>query len=180
MCGKVRRPDKKLMNRIKEPFEALKAPYHHTSPIITRDGKCGPNPWQEHHKARDTMRSAMKGDKKYTSIWDRWQHDDAYRTSQLAHNWSDAWVRYLDHIVHFDIGQKGKQAGSLWMRPGYQEANKELANLQKAQRQAQVPYIPVSERKRQNNNVASMSHRYKRLHEHRIFTRPSRSEVLIK
>ena len=33
----------------------------------------------------------------------RWQNDAARRQSQLAHNWSDAWVRYLDHVVQFSI-----------------------------------------------------------------------------
>ena len=25
------------------------------------------------------------------------------KKSQLSHNWSDAWVRYLDHIAQFDM-----------------------------------------------------------------------------
>ena len=62
--------------------------------IFTRRIDCGPTPWQQHHhKARDGVRSAMKGERKYTSIWDRWQNDEVYRTSQLAHNWTDAAVR---------------------------------------------------------------------------------------
>ena len=89
------------MNRVKQAFEALKATYHRTSPITTRGSKCGPNPWQQqHNKARDTLRSATKGDRTFTSTRAGWQNDDAYRTSQLARNWSDAWVRYLHHLVH--------------------------------------------------------------------------------
>ena len=92
------------MNRIKEASEILEAPYYRTSMIVTRGGKCGPNPWpQHHHKARDALRSATKGERTFTSIWDRWQNDEIYRKSQLAHNWSDAWVRHVDHIVHFNI-----------------------------------------------------------------------------
>ena len=91
---KIIRPDKNVMNRIKQAFEALKAPCYRTSPIITRGSKCGPNPWQQYHrKARDALQSATKGERKFTSIWDRWQNDGAYRTSQLARDWSDAWVR---------------------------------------------------------------------------------------
>ena len=39
----------------------------------------------------------------FTSIWCRWQNDEACRKSQLAHNWSGARVKYLDHIVQIDI-----------------------------------------------------------------------------
>ena len=39
------------------------------------------------------------------------------------------------------------------MRPKYLQAKRELANLQKAEGQAQVPYIAVSERKRQNKKL---------------------------
>ena len=75
------------MNQIKEAFEILKAPYYRTSPIVTRGGKCGPNPWQQHHhKARDAVRSGAKGQGAFTSIWDRWQNDETYRKSQLAHS----------------------------------------------------------------------------------------------
>ena len=78
----------------------------------------GPNSWQQHHhKAIDALRSAMKGDRKYTSIWDRWQNDEVYPTSQLAHIWTNAWVRYLDFIVPFDIttNRHGKENDmSIW------------------------------------------------------------------
>ena len=40
-----------------------------------------------------------KAKRQYTSIWDRWQRDETYRESQLVHEWSDAWVTYLDHIA---------------------------------------------------------------------------------
>ena len=64
--------------------------------------KCGHSPWQlDHHKARDALKSATKNEK-YTSIWDRWQRDEVYRASQLAHNWTDEWVKYLDFIAQFD------------------------------------------------------------------------------
>ena len=77
-CGKLVKLDPDAINRIKEAFEI-------------------------HHKDRDALRSATKGDRGFTTIWDRWQNDDIYRQSQLAHNWSNALVRYLDHIVHFSI-----------------------------------------------------------------------------
>ena len=102
-CGKLIKSDRHAMNQIKEAFEIPKAPYYSTSPISTRGGTFGPNLWQRHHKARDALRSAAKGDKCFTSIWDGWEKDKIYRKSRLLHNWSDAWVGYLDHIVHFSI-----------------------------------------------------------------------------
>ena len=115
-CGKLMRPKQDVMNRIKEAFEILKAPCYRTSIIVTRGSKCGPNPWQQdHHKARDALRSATKGGRAFTSIWDRWQHCEICRKSQLAHNWWDAWVRYLDHIVHFNIYHNATQP----QREGY-------------------------------------------------------------
>ena len=59
------RPDQDV-NRNKEAFEALKAPCYRTSLIVTRGSRCGPNPWQQHHhKARDTLRSAAKGERTF-------------------------------------------------------------------------------------------------------------------
>ena len=102
-CGKLMKPDQDVMNRIKEAFEILKAPYYRTSPISTRGSNCGPNLWQlDQHKTRDALRSATKGARAFTSVWDRSQNDETHRKSQLAHNWSDAWLRYLDDIVHFN------------------------------------------------------------------------------
>ena len=64
ICGKLRRLNNDVLNRIKEAFEALKPPHYRTSCIVTRGSKCGPNPWQQHHhKARDALRSATKGER---------------------------------------------------------------------------------------------------------------------
>ena len=40
---------------------------------------------------------------------DRWQNDETHRESQLAADWSDAWVRYLDHIAQIDISMKRRK-----------------------------------------------------------------------
>ena len=62
--------------------------------------KHGPNLWQEHHhKTKDALHGCSKGKRQYASIWDRWQRDETDKESQLVHEWSDAWVRYLDHIA---------------------------------------------------------------------------------
>ena len=85
-CGKLMNPGQDVMNWIKEVFEILKAPNNRTSQISTGGSKCGPNPWQhQHQKARDALRSAAKGGKTFTSIWERWQHDEIYKKSQLSH-----------------------------------------------------------------------------------------------
>ena len=143
-CGEHIRPDLEMMRRIKAAFVILKACFR-TSAITARVCKYDPDLWQEHHhKAKDALRGASKGKREFTSIWDRWQDDETYRKSQLAHDWSDAWVRYLDHIVQFDISHKApheqrgrhknlfylrsvdknKQSTLRPQRPGYQDAKK--------------------------------------------------------
>ena len=102
-CEKFLQFDPDAVGRIWEAFGSMKAPFR-ASPLSTRGAKCRPNPWQVHHfKARDAYRGATKGLRGFTSIWDRWHNDAACRQSQLVQNWSDAWVRYLDHIVQLHI-----------------------------------------------------------------------------
>ena len=141
-CGKLLRPNKSTLDRIRAAFEALKALYYRAAPRISRGKKCGHNPWQQdHHKSRDALKCPTEREK-YTSIWDRWQNHEVYRASQLAQNWTDEWVKYLDFIAHCDISHdaphwqrarynnmihlrsldSNKQAGPLCKRPGYKEA----------------------------------------------------------
>ena len=168
-CGKLRKPDPDVMNRIKEAFEILKAQYYRTSPIATRGSKCDPNLWQQHHhKARDALRSATQGERAFTSIWDRWQNYETNRQCQLVFTWSDAWDRYLNHfsvhhnatqpqrerymnLLHLRSVDENKQAPPLWQRPGYWKANKELSNPQMSKGEEQVLCFPISERKRLHN-----------------------------
>ena len=171
MCGKLTRPNKDVMSRIKEAFEAPEAPYDRTSSTVTIGGRCGPNPWQHHHKARDALRRATKGERTFTSIWDRWQHNEIHEKSQLSHKWSDAWVRNLDHIVQFDISHNAPQ----WQREvrepdsftkfdsnrrdhygrdqGTRKQKENWQMYKRSQGQVQVLWIPVSERKRQNKKL---------------------------
>ena len=73
------------------------------SVIISRGKKSGHNPaQQDHHKAMDAKRGALKRGK-YTSILDRWKNDEVYRQYRLPHNWTDEWVKYLDYISKVDI-----------------------------------------------------------------------------
>ena len=57
------------------------------------------------------------------------------------------------NLIHSRSLDSNKLAGPLWKRQGYQGAKRELANLQKSKGQAQVPYIPASEKKPQNNKT---------------------------
>ena len=158
--GKLTRPDQEVMNRIKEAFEMPKAPYYHTSTIAV----AATSPQGSRRIAEDirklirrvkfTQAVARHADIRDKILRSRWQNDETHRKSQLAHNWSDAWVRYLDHIVHFNINHNAphpqreryvnllhsrivddnNQAGPLWHRLGYRDAKKELFQ---AGRQAQ-------------------------------------------
>ena len=112
---------------------------------------------------RDASRGATKGERGFTS-----QNDAIYRQSQRADNWSDAWVRYLHHIVQFSIfhnapqqqrerrmhilylcsADENRQAPPLSQRPGYWEAKEQFRNLQRRKREQVAPFNSESERKR--------------------------------
>ena len=117
-------------------------------------------------------RECHKGDRGFTSIYLLQSGTDGKITRSagnlsLLMKWSDAWVRYLDHIVHFNIYHnatqpqrerkvnllryrsvdENKQAPRLCQRQGHREAKKELSNQQKSKREEQVLYISVSDRK---------------------------------
>ena len=59
-CGTLVKPDRDVMNRIKEDFEIPKAPYHSTAPISTRGSKCG--------NARDAFRSYTRRQSIYFNL----------------------------------------------------------------------------------------------------------------
>ena len=113
------------MRRIKAACEVLKAPCFRPSAFTARGCKHGPSLWQAHHyKAKDALRGCSKNKRQYTSIWDRWQRDETYRESQLVPEWSDAWVRCLDHIANIDIShtaphfQRNRCNNLLYLRSG--------------------------------------------------------------
>ena len=104
---------------------------------------------------------------------DRWQNGAIYRQLQRVHNWSDAWVRYLDHIVYFSICHnapqqqreihmhilylrsvdENRQPPPLLRRPGYREAKEKLKKPTKEKREQLALFIPVSERTRSQNKI---------------------------
>ena len=78
----------------------------------------------------DAERGALKRGK-YTSVIDRWQNDEVYRVSQLAHQktvaqiqldigpmtertsqlvqgWTEEYVKYLDYISKIDISHDAR------------------------------------------------------------------------
>ena len=95
--------------------------------------------------------SCSKKKRTYTSMWDRWTNDQVYRESQLAHDWSDAFVNYLYHIAAIDIPfndtqeQRGRYSRLLHLRasdddrqgppfatrPGNKEAKNLLSEVQR-------------------------------------------------
>ena len=82
------------------------------------------------------------------STWDRWQNDETWRDSQLAINWSDAWVRHLG----LRIVDEDEHLPYLQQRSGYQDANKALVDMHKQVRQdCGVSFIPKVERQRLRN-----------------------------
>ena len=153
-----------------------------TSAINARGYKPGPDLWQEHHhKAKDALRGCSKNKRLYTSIWDRWQNDETYRESQLASDWTDAGVRYLDHIAKIDTSHaaphlqrnrynnllylrsvnEDKQAPTVPQRPAYQDVKKALVDMHKQVRQdCGVTFVPKVERQRLRNQLDPSMQRY--------------------
>ena len=103
VCGKVIRPNQEMIQRVRTAFDIIKTPHFRASHLTSRGRKHGPQLWQKHHhKAKDAPQGTRKDIGTYTSIWDRWQNDTTYRKSQQDVGWSDAWVRYLNHIAQID------------------------------------------------------------------------------
>ena len=75
----------------------------------------------------------FKGKREFASIWDRWQNDEKYMESQVARVWSDAWMRYSDHIVHIDISQKAPHE--------QRDRHKNLLDLRSVDENKQAPLL---------------------------------------
>ena len=141
------------MDRIREAFEALHQLFREERNAVLIPGTKTIIKLEMHEK------DATKRDM-YTLIWDRWQNDEVYWASKLAHNWTDEWVQYLDFITHFEISHNAlswqrarynnvihlrsldsnKQKGPMCKRPGYNEVTRALKSLQYVEGQG-VPAI---------------------------------------
>ena len=172
LCGVWLRPNQSTMDRSSAAFASLKTPCYRTTIILSRGRKSGHNQWQmDHQKAMDARRGATKRHE-YTSFLDRWQKDEIYQASQLAHGWTETYVKYLDYISEIDIScnapyrqqvrynntvymrgvDSNRQARPLCQRPDYESSADALVSLQRAQGKG-VPHIPTHLKTRQNNTL---------------------------
>ena len=78
--------------------------------------------WQmDRLRAVDAKRGAAKR-REYTSFMDRWKNDEIYWVSQLAHGWTEMWVKCLDHMSKIDINhdapnrQRQQHESTLYIR----------------------------------------------------------------
>ena len=114
MClrGVWLRPNQSTMDRFRAAFAALTS----TTITMSRWTKRGHNQWQmDHQKAMDA-RSWAATRHEYTSFLDRWQNDEIYRASELAHGWTETWVKHLDYISKIDINMKHLTASDYDMK----------------------------------------------------------------
>ena len=97
LCGVWLRPNQQsTRDRIRVAFAALKTPYCRTAITLSSGEKSGHNQWQvDHLKAMDAKGGATKR-RDDTSVLSRWQNDEMYRASHLAHGWTETYVKYLD------------------------------------------------------------------------------------
>ena len=95
-CGKHIRSNQEMIQHITKAFDVLKTHCFRASHPNSRGYKHVSQLWQQHHH--------RKKDRTFSNILDRWEKDLEYRKSpKKAIGWNDAFVRYLDHIVHIDI-----------------------------------------------------------------------------
>ena len=106
LCGVWLRPNQSTRHRIRVAFAALKTPYYRTAITLSSGKKSGHNQWQmDHLKAMDAKRGATQR-RDDTSVLSRWQNDEIYRASHLAHGWTETYVKYLDCISQIDISRE--------------------------------------------------------------------------
>ena len=90
--------------------------------------------------------------RKHTSILDRWQKDEAHRTSQLVHGWTEEWVKYHDNIsskidisydafyrqctIYLRSVDSQKQGGPLCQRPDYKTSADALASISRTRQRS--------------------------------------------
>ena len=175
------RPNQEMIQRVRTAFDTLKTRYFRASHLNSRGHKHGPNFGKSIITKRKMRYEARERKTGPMSFGDKWQNDATYRKSQQHIGWSDAWVRYLDHIEQIDIShnapheQRGRyhnliylrsmdedrQAPPLSTRPGHEEAKTALAELQKRSRQdINVVHIPPTERTRLNDKLDPEMRRY--------------------
>ena len=101
-CGICLRPDEATTGRIHARFQTLIVPYCFARINRPKGKKCCESQWPQHQwKVVDATRGAHK--RGHDTITIRWQRDDKYRNSQLAHGRTEEYCRYLDYLTTIDI-----------------------------------------------------------------------------
>ena len=102
------RSNQEVIRRIRKAFDVFKMLLFRVSHPNSRGYKHGSQLWQQyHHKANGALRAATrKKDRTVANFWDRWENYLKYEKHSKAIGWTDAFVRYLDHIVQIDISHE--------------------------------------------------------------------------
>ena len=99
-CGKLRRPNESAWDRIREAFEALKAPYYRTAPIISKGNKFGPDLWQ----------------KKTIIKPETYQEVQRKRTNTFRYEIGGRTTMFIEHLNKHTIGQVSGSSTSILSR----------------------------------------------------------------
>ena len=169
-CGKHVKSNQEMIQRVRKAFDILTTPFSCIYLIRIREvTSMDPTLWQKPpHKARAAS-CHKKGRQNLCKYAGSMGKRCRILSIQEAIGWTDAFVRYLDHIVQIDISHEAPaeercrynnlvylrgigedlQGPPLIKRPGYQEAKCALAEIQKQSRQEMsIVHIPPKERKR--------------------------------
>ena len=93
-----------------------RASYCRTYFIFTTGSKCSPIPWSR-PPSQNQRRIKNCNERRQGVYFDMRSetNDEVYRLFQQANSWRDAWVRYSDFIVYFDISHNTP----VWQRKRY-------------------------------------------------------------
>ena len=97
MLSRIRRKFRELIESAYMPFQT------------TRGSEHGVLPFQEHHRRAKQWMSKIKRKENFSSILDRFQRDETFHESQLAHGWTETWCKYLDCLVTVDKSHQPSQ-----------------------------------------------------------------------
>ena len=107
LCGVWLRPNQQsTRDRIRVSFAALKTPYYRTAKTLSSGEKSGHNQWQVDHLEAMGAKGGATKRRDDTSVLSRWQNDEMYRASHLAHGWTETYVKYLDCTSQIDTSRE--------------------------------------------------------------------------
>ena len=170
-CSVWLRTNQSTMDLIRATFASLKTPYCRTANNSVKREKCGHNQGQmDHAKAVDAKEE--RKDAATTPLYKADGKKNAtYRASQVAIEWTETCIKYLDCISMIDNSHVAPnrqqrcesllhmrsvdpipQAGPLCAREQYKPSTHALVSLQQDHSQG-VPEIPLHLRTRQHNTL---------------------------